>query len=504
MCSSDLRATTWLQRHSGRIENLDVSADDRLILTGGEEHLSLGVCGTSARIWDLEQRKETWAQEFYSSCVQCVAFDRVDGGYFVGDTHGNLTIWNRLGKQTGFIDYGSDQIKTIALSRDGSIRAVAGETKGIIVDRNDPAWPRSTVLHGHRSTVWDLAISPDGSALASASRDGTVKLWDIRQDPRYGFTDCGLAPNVRAVDMTGTHIARIGDRPNSIAVESVGGARVAQPAVTLPSGTITAVALGSRHPWLAVGSSDPSVTFFDYERHCEVGHLPRLGPARAASSLRFSGNDQKFCTTDSSIARVWDISDVERPRLDGEIASGDPVFSRAGNLLSVFSPQDPRIDALWRATAGGWQEAWTIVPGIGCPPAFTYDGRTVAIGDLDNTVHIRETTAGAEIASFKVPSIRGSKIAVSPDGATVATFANRRLKTWSVPTGMQVIDLALPIDADRIEFAPDGSALILTGISCAKSDVARNNRPSASPIPAAPDNLTRYAVVVLPSETARP
>jgi hypothetical protein len=69
---------------------------------------------------------------------------------------------------------------------------------------------------------------------------------------------------------------------------------------------------------------------------------------------------------------------------------------------------------------------------------------------------------------------------------------------------MQVIDLALPIDADRIEFAPDGSALILTGISCAKSEVARNDRPSATPIPAEPDNPTRYAVIVLPAEAGRP
>jgi hypothetical protein len=80
------RATTWLQRHSGRIESLDISADDRLILTGGEERVSLSGCGASARIWDLNEKKETWVQEFYSSGVQCVAFDRGNGCYFVGDT----------------------------------------------------------------------------------------------------------------------------------------------------------------------------------------------------------------------------------------------------------------------------------------------------------------------------------------------------------------------------------------------------------------------------------
>ena len=49
------------------------------------------------------------------------------------------------------------------------------------------------VLEGHRSRIWDLASSVRGDCLASASADGTVRLWRRGGEPEGGELVAGGA-----------------------------------------------------------------------------------------------------------------------------------------------------------------------------------------------------------------------------------------------------------------------------------------------------------------------
>lgn len=84
----------------------------------------------------------------------------------------------------------SQAAKGVAISQDGSLMA-SGDKDGQVMlwyldSNNEPK-----TLAGHDSQVWALAFSSDGRFLASGDRSGAIKIWDVKQRRVVQMFDSG-------------------------------------------------------------------------------------------------------------------------------------------------------------------------------------------------------------------------------------------------------------------------------------------------------------------------
>ena len=95
-------------------------------------------------------------------------------------SHGPITAANASAlRRLATYSPNAGMARGAAWSRDGRLLAAGCDESVVLWDMRDPGF--RAVWHGHTGQIVDMAWSPDGQRLASASQDGTLRLWTVGQ-----------------------------------------------------------------------------------------------------------------------------------------------------------------------------------------------------------------------------------------------------------------------------------------------------------------------------------
>jgi serine/threonine-protein kinase len=268
-----------------------------------------------------------------------------------------------------------DEVWAVAVSSDGTIVASA-DMNGKIQLHQLQTGALLRVLEGHSDSVRSLSFSQDGSKLASGSGDKTIKLWDVK---------------------TGQTIRTFSGE----------------------LGTIWSVALSPDQQVLASGSYDGAIRIWDVQTGTIRRTLPEHYDSVWAVALSPDGNTLASGSYDSTI-KIWDV--------------------QTGNLLRTLSGHGESIRAI----------------------AISPDGQTLVSGSWDKTVKVWNLQTGELLHTLSGHIDRVLTVAINDAGTAIASGStDQTIKIWDLQTGALRHTLSGHTGwVLSVAFAPDGKTLV--------------------------------------------
>jgi len=369
--------------------------------------------------------------------------------------------------------YSQVPVSRVAFSQDGEYFALAGGDIVRLVNSLDGV---SFAELRHAKEIQDIAISPSGHEIATASKDRTARIWQVNQyagdGPTREVTRVSHKDEVSSLKFSPDEkfLATASD-DSTVGVWQIGAVQEAALKV-YGSTDEPVVAVSATGSFLAISAKD-SVQVSEAVDGREVGRLvyqdlSELNLEIAQASLSQDGRYLWMTVRQhrqrrgrgampeiQKIARVWDAS-------RGEIAATIKYEDMPG--IAVFSPDakhlvgdDGTTLRVWEVTGGRELVPIKHEP-ADAAPVFSPDGVYLAITE-PKAIRILETKGWREVLKLPIAERTFRVVAFSPNSKYVAVGSNDEVNILEV-TGNRT-GKTLPVKfAAAILFTPDGKHIV--------------------------------------------
>ncbi|GAA3292886.1 hypothetical protein GCM10020295_13310 [Streptomyces cinereospinus] len=255
------------------------------------------------------------------------------------------------------LDGHTDTVRDIAWSADGRLLASASRDGTARV--YDAASGRQlSVLPCDGAMVESVSFSPDATRLATAGRDQVVRVWDVASgEPVRQLTGAGDIGRQVAWSPDGSRVAAT-FKDRAVRVWEAGSGRLVQE-LRGHTGDVWGVAWSPDGSWLATASHDRTAIVWDVGTGAAATTL--TGHTEFVEGIAWSPDGECLATgSGDHTARIWDArTGTLRLLLRGHTDYvWNPAFSPDGRLLATPPPTGrsassvPRTRRRWRCCAG--------------------------------------------------------------------------------------------------------------------------------------------------------
>lgn len=296
-------------------------------------------------------------------------------------------------------------------------------------------------LAGHTSSVWGVAVMPDGRSVLSASHDGTLKMWELTSGCELR-TLAGHAPHENVVAVNGVAVTPNGRL--AISASDDGALKVWELAsgrelCTLVGHTdlVNGVAVTPDGRLGVSASADGTLKVWELVSARLIRTL--TGHASQVNGVVVTPDGRRIVSaSEDGTLRVWDLATGRELRtLAGHDDSVMDVAVTPDGRLAISASADHTLK-LWELSSG--RELRTLVGhdnwvnGV----AVTPDGGFAVSASSDHTLKLWELSKGCEIHTLEGHSEPVKDVAVTPDGRlAVSTSHDRTLKVWELSSGRE-------------------------------------------------------------------